>query len=70
MKKLRAFEFISYVFVKKTNFVSFFILQFYITIHLKDFVFISGIPGGDIYFIRNKSSSFVIYIVETLWCNA
>ena len=30
----------------------------------KDFVFASWIPGGEIYFIRNKSCSFVTYIVE------
>ena len=36
---------------KATLFFS--ILQCYIMIHLKDFVFASWIPGGEIYFITN-----------------
>ena len=32
------------------------ILQCYIMIHWKDFVFVSRISGGEIYFIKNKFS--------------
>ena len=57
--------FISYVFVKKSNFVS----SLFFNVIFRFIEKISSLyrgyqTGGKLYFIRNKSSSFLIYIVE------
>ena len=60
MKNEKNMSFWSYIFpmcLLRKAILFFPILQFYILIHWKDFVFVSWIPGVEIYFIRNKSSS-------------